>query len=194
MTNTPALGTMTAQVLYLFLPLAFSSALAGIVWRTRTLGLLAKPIDHGATFRGRRVFGDNKTWRGLACAIVGCTIAVAVQKYVIGERVGDVALIDYDTANVLALGAALGVGAIAGELPNSFLKRQLDIAPGATGRRFTGALFYVFDQVDLLLVVWPLLLFWVIPTWELVLISFLMVFLFHQVITGVGRITGLRNR
>jgi hypothetical protein len=27
---------------------------------------LARPLDGGACLRGRRIFGDNKTWRGAA--------------------------------------------------------------------------------------------------------------------------------
>jgi hypothetical protein len=38
---------------------------------------------------------------------------------------------------------------MAGELPNSFLKRQLDVAPGAAGRnRTTGLAHFTLDRVD----------------------------------------------
>ena len=36
-------------------------------------GLRALPIDGGARFRGRRVFGDNKTWRGAVVTIATVT-------------------------------------------------------------------------------------------------------------------------
>ena len=36
---------------------------------------LKRPIDGGATFRGRRLFGDNKTWRGALMMTTGPTAA-----------------------------------------------------------------------------------------------------------------------
>jgi hypothetical protein len=32
---------------------------------------LARPLDGGATLRGRRLFGDNKTWRGALVMFAG---------------------------------------------------------------------------------------------------------------------------
>jgi CDP-2,3-bis-(O-geranylgeranyl)-sn-glycerol synthase len=48
-----------------------------------------------------------------------------------------------------ALGAWAGLGFMLGELPNSFVKRQLGIAPGAAAAGwFRGALFYAIDRCD----------------------------------------------
>jgi hypothetical protein len=49
--------------------------------------------------------------------------------------------------NPWALGALLGIATVAGELPNSFLKRRLDIAPGAQ----RNAALTIFDQADFVL-------------------------------------------
>jgi len=43
------------------------------------------------------------------------------------------------------------------ELPNSMLKRQLGIAPGAAGGGILGMFFYVLDQIDMLIGVWVVL-------------------------------------
>jgi hypothetical protein len=43
------------------------------------------------------------------------------------------------------------------ELPNSFLKRQLGIGAGQAGRGVFGFVFYVIDQVDMLVGVWLVL-------------------------------------
>jgi CDP-2,3-bis-(O-geranylgeranyl)-sn-glycerol synthase len=52
----------------------------------------------------------------------------------------------------VALGLAAGLGFMAGELPNSFLKRQLDIAPGEAARgTIAGPVFFALDRVDSLL-------------------------------------------
>jgi hypothetical protein len=47
------------------------------------------------------------------------------------------------------LGAWAALGFMAGELPNSFLKRQLDIAPGAApGGRSAAIVHFVVDRLD----------------------------------------------
>ena len=45
----------------------------------------------------------------------------------------------------------MGIGYVLGELPNSFVKRQLDITPGKTGGGPLGALFFLVDQADSIL-------------------------------------------
>lgn len=50
--------------------------------------------------------------------------------------------------NALAWGILLGTGYIAGELPNSFIKRQLKIESGETTQGGLGKLFQFVDQVD----------------------------------------------
>ena len=54
-------------------------------------------------------------------------------------------------------GALFGFVYVLFELPNSFLKRRLDIQPGKTAQGGKGALFFVIDQIDSLLGVMLLL-------------------------------------
>jgi CDP-2,3-bis-(O-geranylgeranyl)-sn-glycerol synthase len=188
------MGMLAARVMYLFSPLLVSAALAGIVQHYDVWTILKRPIDGGATFRGRRVFGANKTWLGVACAIPGCIATVAVQRYLIADRAGWLAVIDYASANPLALGTAMGGAAMLGELPNSFVKRQLGIAPGAGARGYLLPVFYLWDQVDLLTTTWPILLFWVRPSWQLVVTSFVLAPVVHQLVSLVGFAIGARRR
>lgn len=186
------LATTTAQAMYLFAPLLGSAAISGIVLRYGLWPAMARPVDGGLTFRGRRLFGDSKTWRGLTCSLIGCTAAVAVQKYVVGDRAAALAVIDYEQVSVLALGLALGGGAVLGELPNSFVKRQLGISPGTRPGGALGPLFYVLDQVDLLVGTWPLLLFWFRPSRSLVVVSIVLIFAVHQAVSLIGYLIGAR--
>jgi len=78
------------------------------------------------------------------------------------------------------------------ELPNSVLKRQLRVAPGAAGRGIVGLAFYVLDQVDMLLGVWVVLGLAVGVTVPRVLWSVLFLFITHQVLTVVGYQLGMR--
>lgn len=183
---------LVAQALYLFAPLVVAAALAAVVLRYNLWAGLARPIDGGVTLRGRRLFGANKTWRGVACAVIGCIAAVAVQAFVVGERAEPIAVLPYGRINVLLVGLALGGGAMAGELPNSFVKRQLGIPPGASGCGWRALLFYAWDQVDLLTLTWPLLLIWITPDVPLVLMSFALAVLLHQLASVAGYALGAR--
>ena len=44
--------------------------------------------------------------------------------------------------------ALLGLAYVLAELPNSYVKRRLDIAPGQNSRGWKGRLFIVIDQID----------------------------------------------
>jgi CDP-2,3-bis-(O-geranylgeranyl)-sn-glycerol synthase len=126
------------QVLYFFVP-AYAGNMAPVLIRGH-LATLAAPIDAGRTFRGRRVLGDHKTWRGLLAGAVAGMAANAVQLLV--HQAGllhALAPIDYPVWGLLP-GFLLGAGAGLGDAVKSFFKRQLDIAPGAS--------WLVFDQLD----------------------------------------------
>jgi CDP-2,3-bis-(O-geranylgeranyl)-sn-glycerol synthase len=97
---------------------------------------LAVPLDGGATFRGRRLLGENKTLRGFAAIVPAAGAAFAGLAWVLGA--GGTARLPglwaLGPAEYGLLGLAAGFGFMAGELPNSFAKRQLGVAPGAVPR------------------------------------------------------------
>lgn len=181
------------QFLYLYAPLLLSAAISGVVMRYDLLSRLYRPIDCGRSFRGKRIFGDSKTWRGVAVAVFGCFIGVAAQKYLLLEIARGIALVDYQNVNMAALAIAMGGGAMLGELPNSFTKRQLDIPPGETTRGVWAVVFYIWDQVDLLTLSWPLLAFWVRPSFRLLLTSFAVALMLHPLTSLIGYIMGARR-
>jgi hypothetical protein len=182
-----------AQALYLFSPLLVASAISGIVLRFDLFSALKRPIDAGRMFRGHRLLGDSKTWRGVAVAVVGCTLTASVQKHLLVGALDRVALVDYRHTNELAFGFAMGAGAMLGELPNSFVKRRLGIAPGATRRGFLAVAFYVWDQIDLLTTAWPLLCFWVHPTPLIVMTSGVLGLGLHPAVSLVGYLIRARR-
>lgn len=121
---------------------------------------LKKPLDGGLTFRGQRLFGENKTWRGVVWMIGASALFGAILGLLAGSALEGGTLVDFRAAGggaegplALVLGYGLvhgvmGLGYALGELPNSFTKRQLDITPGKVGSGFVGALFFVVDQGD----------------------------------------------
>jgi hypothetical protein len=96
----------------------------------------ALPLDGGRTVRGRRIFGANKTMRGLIVFVPAAALILPVTAHVFTEVLpAPSGLWPLSWSGYSALGAAAALGFMLGELPNSFAKRQLDIAPGdaATG-------------------------------------------------------------
>jgi len=118
----------------LVLLLAFSTAgIAHVLWlRSPRSVPFALALDAGRRWRGRRLFGPNKTLRGFL-ALVPATAAVfgmlgAAREALPGWLAAG--LWPLPTGELFLLGAWAAFWFMAGELPNSFLKRQWDIAPG----------------------------------------------------------------
>jgi hypothetical protein len=92
----------------------------------------ALPLDGGLTLRGRRLFGENKTVRGLMVMVPAAAAALPLSAFVFTHALpAPDGLWPLTPARYAALGAWCALGFMLGELPNSFIKRQLDIAPGA---------------------------------------------------------------
>jgi len=151
---------------------------------------LKRPMDFGASFRGRRLFGDNKTWRGALVVTAGVTVTVLLlSRWDVWWRALPAGI---RAAPPLLYGLLLGIGVVLGELPNSFLKRRLGIAPGAQRRTLGGVLLSVYDQADFVPVVWVLLLpLWVMKPWEAALV-FAVVAGVHLAVNVVGYAIGAR--
>ena len=137
----------------LFLIAAF--VLAGVLqslWlRSRVSQVLAIPLDGGRTFRGRPILGENKTLRGFvvmipAAALAFVTVAIVVS---LSRGVPPATLWQLTPAGFAALGAWAGFGFMAGELPNSFVKRRFGILPGqAPASGLTAAICFTIDRTD----------------------------------------------
>jgi hypothetical protein len=77
-------------------------------------------------------------------------------------------------------------------LPDSFLKRRLDIAPGTRRRSVGGVAFALLDQGDLVLGIWFCLLpVWVMPVW-LAAIALVAIAAVHMALNVVGYAVGAR--
>jgi len=142
--------TLSAPACAWFLLGAFVLAgMAQTAWFKAPLSRrFSRPIDRGATFRGRRVFGEHKTLRGFVVMVP----AAAVSFVALAAAVGDPAAAGLWPLTLLGyagLGAVAGFGFMAGELPNSFIKRQLGIRPGqCPPGRVAAAAQFVADRID----------------------------------------------
>lgn len=123
------------------------SAWLGSRWSRR----LSIPLDGGARIRGRRVFGDNKTIRGFVVMIPAAAVAFWALYLVVSLVAPSVkgSLWQASARDYAVLGAWAGLGFMLGELPNSFIKRQLDVSPGQAPRGRTAALVsFIVDRLD----------------------------------------------
>ena len=131
-----------------FILLAFTLAgVAQTAWFASPASrAFALPLDGGLRFRRRRLFGANKTIRGFVVMVPAAAASFALFGTLTPTSVG---LWDLSTSSFAALGAMAGFGFMAGELPNSFVKRQLGIVPGAAPLRRTAASAqFVADRLD----------------------------------------------
>ncbi len=186
-----------ALALWIALPVVAAGALHIAAIRLNFFPALARiPIDGGLTVRGRRVFGDNKTLRGLVL-MIGFTVLTATAQASLAAH--------YDWARALTpqpltaagplrWGALLGLGYVLGELPNSFLKRQINIAPGAPGAGTLGPVFWIIDQVDSLAgALVAMSLIW-LPPWPLVFALLIVTLVVHP-LAALGMVMlGLKAR
>lgn len=174
-----------------FLP-ALGGALAHApVLRYDLLTTLRRPLDAGASVGGTRLFGDNKTLRGALVMAGGTTaaaIALARQRW-FRDRLPD----ELRDAPPAAYGALLGAGVVLGELPNSFVKRRLGIAPGDRRSSVLGAAIAVYDQADFV----PMSALTLRPLWRMtareVAETFAVVSAVHAAVNVVGYALGARS-
>lgn len=181
----------SGQVLWLAFPVMFAAAIHIAVIRLNLWPRLRKPLDFGRTLRGRRLFGENKTWRGAVIMIAASAVGMALQQWL---RIPALEFFDYGLLNAWATGALLGLGFVLAELPNSFLKRQFDIPPGqqASGRAYW--LFTVLDQTDSVAgCLLALALVW-LPPWQIILMALALCSLVHIAFNLIFVMAGLKRR
>jgi hypothetical protein len=111
----------------------------------------ALPLDGAATWRGHRLFGANKTWRGLMVLPLATALGFGLGAQFRADLPAWLAAgIWTGPVSQLALAGLLcGLAFMLAELPNSLLKRQMGIAPGQTAHhRLLRAWCLVIDRID----------------------------------------------
>jgi hypothetical protein len=92
-------------------------------------------------------------------------------------------------------GLLLGTGYWIGELPNSLVKRQLDIAPGELAVGRTGVFFWFVDQLDSIAGVF--LALWIVWHPDLLVFAALVAaitLVLHPLMAALMMALGLKNR
>ena len=174
-----------------FLPTVGGALAHAPILRYDLFPSLKVPLDGGASPGGKRLLGDNKTLRG-AIAMAGGTFAATLALHRLDwcrRRLPA----ELREAGAVPHGALLGAAVVLGELPNSVLKRRLDIAPGERAASPLGIALAIHDQADFVLGAWPLL--W--PVWRMsprhVAEAFTIVAAVHLGVNLVGYALGART-
>jgi CDP-2,3-bis-(O-geranylgeranyl)-sn-glycerol synthase len=130
------------NALFIFLPAGIANATPVIASKIKALNFLDKPIDFGKSFKGIRVFGDHKTFRGFITGIIMAIITVLIQQEIVRNNASlqDQLYLQYNQINPLVFGVLAGSGALLGDAIKSFFKRRTNIKPGDA--------WFPFDQID----------------------------------------------
>lgn len=136
-----------ACAVFLLVAFVLAGALQTAWFATRASRVFAVPLDGGLTCRGRRLFGANKTARGFVVMVPAAAAAFALLSS-LPTPIAD-GLWPLTPGQYAALGGWAAFGFMAGELPNSFVKRQLDVPPGAAAAGPLGTACQVLvDRLD----------------------------------------------
>jgi cytidylyltransferase family len=145
--------------LYLTLMPVILAGIANMIFcKSSLLDSVNQPIDAGRLLGdGRRLFGANKTWKGFWGMVVWGLLAQLIWSFFLARQpdLEKLHLIYAHCPNKLAtnfpLGILLGLAYVVFELPNSYLKRRLDISPGKTAKDAWKYPFILLDQIDSLI-------------------------------------------
>ncbi|MBC7581474.1 CDP-archaeol synthase [Aeromicrobium sp.] len=103
------------------------------------------PMDGGKTWRGRRILGDHKTWRGFLAGWIGGSLWGLVQVAIYNHStfVQNFYPESFPVDKFLVTTVLISLGAVVGDAVGSFCKRQLDIPSGKS--------WFPYDQLDFIL-------------------------------------------
>jgi len=135
----------------LFFPVILGGIFNMIFVKSPFLNGLKKPMDFSKNGKdGKRIFGDNKTWKGFLGMILGTMLSALLMSFFVNQFpfLQERSIIPFEQREFLLEGFLLGLGYALAELPNSFIKRRINIAPGKNISGLKGLFFGFIDQVD----------------------------------------------
>lgn len=136
------------------------------------------PVDFGKKWRGQRLLGKNKTWRGiLTGTICGGLVGVLIHP-----------LTDNQHSLLVALGLSLimGFGALLGDAVESGFKRQMKIPSGHS--------WFPFDQIDYIIGGLVLVYPFSRPSWQRIGIIIVIFFALHLLVAYLAFLARLKDK
>jgi CDP-2,3-bis-(O-geranylgeranyl)-sn-glycerol synthase len=141
-------------------------------------------MDFGKKFSdGKPILGSHKTFRGFLAGLIVGTL-VAVVQTLLYEQV----LFEYGSqfSYSILLGFMLSLGALVGDLVESFAKRRLDRPPGSS--------LQIADEIDFVLGAFLFSLPISPPSWLAVLIILLITIPIHQITNLGAALLNMKNK
>lgn len=177
--------------IWLFFPAGVANMMATTSRLFPKTEWMAKPVDMGIMFRGKRLLGKNKTARGFFFALLFAVLIGLLQKYLYDnvEFISETLIIDdvieggYSAINVALFSFLAGLGAMIGDMVESFIKRQIDIAPGKP--------FFPFDQTDFIIGAILITIIHAVFTVDLYIALLGSFFFLHLTLKYVGYLIGI---
>ena len=175
--------------LWFFLPAGFANGVPVLVAKFPGLTKFTAPMDFGLSYRGKRILGSHKTWRGFIAGVLTSTLTLWLQQLAAAHFSWAhwlTSQVDYASLPTLVLGPVFGAAALIGDALESFFKRQRGTPPGEG--------WFPWDQLDYILAasiasapfvslsLWQYA--WLIGFW----------FIVHIVSTYIGYLIGLRDK
>lgn len=139
---------MLFEVPFVILPVLLSGLTFIFFLKYNRLKILDYPLDFKFRLNNKRVFGKNKTIKGPLFMGVFTMIYGFITFYFLKDYIA----LDLSNTRILMNFFIVGLSYSLGELPNSFVKRQLSIAPSRVANdRFLQYFFKVLDNTDSLI-------------------------------------------
>lgn len=172
-----------------FLPAGIANMTPVIVAKIPGIRRFSQPIDFGRSFRGKRILGDHKTWRGLLLGTLAGSLVMVPQYasfygFILPENL-PAWQVRLHQINPIILGALLGFGALAGDMTESFIKRQFDIPSGKS--------WFPWDQIDYILGAILLSALYIQLPWGIYLTTAIVYFALHLGTSYLGYLLGFKS-
>lgn len=178
--------------MYITLMPAILAGIINMIWcKLPLLKALKTPMDFGKTLSdGNRLFGENKTWYGfIGYLFLNPLMSVLWGAFLYGKKLEEYNLFYHYHNNEfgfnLWIGLLLGFGYALFELPNSFMKRRLNISPGKAISGMKKPFFVFLDQADSVIGCTLVLWFFYPIGWKL-FFGFILVGAFTHIMINMG--------
>jgi CDP-2,3-bis-(O-geranylgeranyl)-sn-glycerol synthase len=174
---------------WFFLPAAWANMVPILVAKIPWLSKYEAPMDLGKTYRGKRIFGSHKTWRGFIAGIIVATLVLALQQLLVEHYGWAQTLtrqVDYAHLPTLIMGPLFAIGALGGDAIESFFKRQRGTPPGHG--------WFPWDQLDYIIggaVATAAFVPLTIPQYAWLMVLWLLI---HLLASWIGYLTGFKER
>jgi CDP-2,3-bis-(O-geranylgeranyl)-sn-glycerol synthase len=164
--------------LLFFLPAGASNMAPVLANKIPFITRFKTPLDFGHSYRGHRIFGKNKSWRGLFSGIIfGTFVGWLMHMWFFPETA---------LGHYLLVAAAMSAGALIGDAVESFFKRQRGIQSGNA--------WFPFDQTDYIIGGLLFILPFETLTISLILWIFGIYFGLHLFSSYIGYHLGLKDK